>query len=259
MQSHKNHPILSLLPPPPLITVETAFHTSSGFYPPRSVSGRCSRSYSCVSCFSRMIGPSLWSPVHHCVLWPFLEKPSLDPLIPLVLNFSCFNQSFVPIITWNGSCPYHLPLARVKGQFLSLSYPVSGRLAHLATSSLKKRFPWISLMPSSLVFIQGNDSCIINPAMRKRLKGFWHSTHDMYGTQGMGEWWFTSTPFQVPSLSFSTNSEWQLAQGSVFGPLVFTFTHSCYGSQPLLWLHNLHLLPDELQIFISDWDFSSEI
>ena len=99
MQSHKNHPILSLLPPPPLITVETAFHTSSWFHPPQSVSGRCSHSYSCVSCFSLIIGPLSWSPVHHCVLWPFLEKPSLDPLIPLVLNFSCFNQPFVPVIT----------------------------------------------------------------------------------------------------------------------------------------------------------------
>ena len=97
---------------------------------------------------------------------------------------------------------------------MSLSYSVSGRLTHLATSSLKKLFLWISLMPPSLDFIL-----------------------------------FTS----APTLSFSsTSSEWQVAQGSVFGPLVFTFTHSCYGSQPLLWLHGLHRLSDELQIFISD-------
>lgn len=140
---------------------------------------------------------------------------------PSCSQFLLLQPALCPRHYPNGSCLYHLHLARVKGQFLSLSYSVSGRLTHLATSSLKKLFLWISLMPPSLVFIL-----------------------------------FTS----APSLSFSsTNSEWQLAQGSVFGLLVFTFTLSCYGSQPLLWLHSLHLLSDELQILISDWDFSSEI
>lgn len=117
---------------------------------------------------------------------------------------------------------YILPESKVNSWASVTHLWAFGTFSHL---SLKKLFLWISLMPPSLVFIL-----------------------------------FTSAPFQVPSLSFSsTNSEWQLAQGSVFGPLVFTFTHTCYGSQSLLWLHSLYLLSDELQIFISDWDFSSEI
>lgn len=177
--------------------------------PPQSFSGRCSCSHSQGQLFLPIIGPLLWSPVHHCVPMTLLWETS-HPLIPLVLTLSCFNQLLVPIITWNGSCPYHLHLARVKGQFSEPQLLISGRLAHLATP------PWRSFFSGFLwCHLPWFSSC--SPLLLFR------SLH------------FPSPP---PTL------EWQLVQGSVFGPLVFTFTHTCYGSQSLLWLHSLYLLSD---------------
>lgn len=61
------------------------------------------------------------------------EKPSRSSS-SLLFSISLASTSpLSPSLAWNGSCPYHLHLARVKGQFLSPQLLISGRLAWLAT------------------------------------------------------------------------------------------------------------------------------